>query len=110
MRDGKETPKSLKLLGMKCEFSGKDVISEIQVNRDILVRLRGKKRINSCVILKSVLEEAIGELPKNLFIATSREDFADSLVSFVLPVEKLSMTQKSILQRKFSGENKKVFY
>ncbi|MDO9509793.1 MAG: hypothetical protein Q7J14_00730 [Candidatus Magasanikbacteria bacterium] len=113
MRDGKEKdqkPRSLALLELTCALSEKNILSEIQVNLNTAIRLRGKNRKNNCVVLRKELEEIVGTIPNSSLITTSHKDFVNSLVSFVLPVEKLNTAQKSLLQRKFSGENKKVFY
>jgi len=110
MRDGKDVPRSVKLITATCDLSGKRILPEIVTTKDKAIRLRGKKRINTCVVLKSALEEIIGVFDKRCLIKTSKEDFEKSLVSFVLPVESLSPTQKSVLQKSFTKEYRRVFY
>lgn len=116
MKDGKgkrneKRVSSIELITAKCSLSGKRLLPEIATKKDVAVRLRGKKRINTCIVLKSALEEILGgPLPRSALIETSKEDFEKTWVSYVLPVENLSTIQKSILGKKFSREYKRVFY
>ena len=110
MKDGNEIPNSLRLMATKCSLSGKTLLSEIGRKQDVVIRIRGKNRTNTCVVLKSALEEILNISYQKHLIKTSKEDFEKSLVSFVLPIEILSSAQRSALGRKFSGEYRKVFY
>ncbi len=110
MKDGKEIPNSTRIMTAQCAISGKNILEEIGRKKDVAIRIRGKKRTNTCVVLISILKEIIGVINEKNLIPTSKDDFNTSLVSFVLPVENLSHVQKSLLSKRFSGDTKRVFY
>ena len=111
MKDGlkrRNLPTSVDLITNVCVLSGKNLLESI-VKGDKVVRFRGKNRNNTALALKSAIEEIIGPISNRVLVETSEEDFKQTLVSFVLPVEKLSAIQKSFLMRRISSSLKRVF-
>ena len=105
---GTAMPTSVRLVTSVCALSGKNLLEGV-TKGDKVVRFRGKNRNNTALALKSAVTDLLGDYSIKGLVETSKHDYEQTLVSFVLPVEKLSTEDRLKLAFRVPGPLKRVF-